>query len=144
MGCDIHTVIERKVGDEWITVDTCLGHHKQWVKQGEYDYSAPVVTGRNYARFAALAGVRGDGPAARGLPDDLSQTARFLADHYGIDGHSHSWMPLEEAASIYLATDFPEPDPESYKASYPIGHYFNTETDDANVSDFRIVFWFDN
>lgn len=63
MGCDIHVLLERKVGDKWVMVNRL---------------ESPV-TDRNYKRFAALAGVCGDGAVAKGLPDDLSESGRLYA-----------------------------------------------------------------
>ena len=145
MGCDIHMVVERRTPRSWVTVNTMTGHHMRWPREGGgLDWSAPVATARNYRRFAMLAGVRGDGPPPRGLPDDISETAKFLSDDWGADGHSHSWIEADEAARIFLATEYDEVDPDSFKAKFPLSYFFGIETDDANEDDFRIVFWFDN
>ena len=69
--------------------------------------------GRNYDLFAILADVRnGSGFAGvdtgdgfnpifepRGLPEDVSKDYKQLVDNYGEDGHSHSWVTLEELDS---------------------------------------------
>jgi hypothetical protein len=66
--------------------------------------------GRNYGLFAILAGVRnGRGFAGvkigepttpisepRGIPEDASPAYREIAEHWGSDGHSHSWLTLAE------------------------------------------------
>lgn len=59
MGCDIHCYIEFKEpgSDSW------------------RPFGGRVNPGRNYAMFAALAGVRGEGPEAKGLPGDESWEA---------------------------------------------------------------------
>ena len=56
---------------------------------------------RSYRTFAVLAGVRnGYGqeyvPIAepRGLPDDVTPEVVRQSDHYGADGHSHTWLSL--------------------------------------------------
>lgn len=103
MGCDIHALIERKVGNSWL------------------DSGDPDI-GRNYEMFAALAGVRNrDGivPIAepRGLPgfkewatygggerhirwEDWSakpcRAMENMAEEMGEDGHSASWLTLAE------------------------------------------------
>ena len=129
MGCDIHTVIERKVTSPRINA--------RWVAVAiEHDASRS----RNYDRFAALAGVRGDGPEPRGLPDDASDTALTLADDWGADGHSHSWLPLDEAAALYLATEF---NPSEFVQKYPASEFFGVERPD-DTDEYRLVFWFDN
>jgi hypothetical protein len=66
--------------------------------------------GRNYGLFAILAGVRnGCGTAGakigepttpisepRGIPEDASPAYREIAEQWGSDGHSHSWLTLAE------------------------------------------------
>lgn len=56
---------------------------------------------RNYALFGILAGVRNSDEASsisnpRGLPLDVSIEVKNDSDNYGIDGHSHSWVTLQE------------------------------------------------
>lgn len=146
MGCDIHLVLERNAGGKWIGVDTFQGHHRLAAKVGDWDWSSPIARSRNYRRFAALAGVRGAGPVPHGLPADVSETAKFLSDEWGIDGHSHSWLPLDMACRIFLDTHYvlgqDKPDPESIAAKFTASYFFNVESD--QISNFRIVFWFDN
>lgn len=140
MGCDIHLVVERRVKDKWIAVNTMNSHqHIQYAKE-ERDWSMPAARSRNYMRFAALAGVRGEGPPPRGLPDDLSETARFLVEDYGVDGHSHSWLPLDEACKIFAATQLPPL--SDHFAVYPASYFFEVESN--SLADHRLIFWFDN
>lgn len=135
MGCDIHTVIERRVAkgtngnpDKWVAVAID--------PEGSRD--------RSYERFAALAGVRGEGPEPLGMPDDASDTAALLARDWGDDGHSHSWLPIAEAAAIYLATDSRD-DPHGLRQKYPMWDYFEISAEDPEEwPDHRLVFWFDN
>lgn len=62
----------------------------------------PWYDGRNYDVFAVLADVRNyDGrlkpiDQPRGLPDDVSHEIKQESDNYGIDGHSHQWLDLDE------------------------------------------------
>lgn len=141
MGCDIHMVLERKFGLRWIAMDTFKGHEAAYGK----GWNSPAATSRNYARFAALAGVRGDGPQARGLPADISDTTAMLFEDWEPDAHSMSWLPLDEAAKIFLATDH-NVQPEEFRSKYPQSHYFGVdESDDRNKHiKYRVVFWFDN
>lgn len=126
MGCDIHMVLERKVGGKWVA-DLSV---QKYLKQD-----------RNYRRFAALAGVRGDGPPPRGLPDDISDSTRLLVDDCGNDFHSHSWLPIKEAAQIFLETDY---EPSDYDRKYPEGSYFCFDKDEYNEAEVRLIFCFDN
>lgn len=122
MGCDIHGWVEVKKDDKWIAV------------QEIEDRS------RNYKRFAALAGVRGEGPEPRGIPHDVSDTVRYHIEYWGVDGHSHSQMSLRDAAKVWLETDWA---PNYHKKRYPILAYIGIASDDC-TEDFRVVFWFDN
>ena len=83
MGCDIHAVIEKRhVNAPWEEV------------------VEPNIR-RNYGMFAALAGVRNyesiepiDDP--RGVPRDASRQYRDMVELWAEDGHSHSWLTLDE------------------------------------------------
>lgn len=109
MGCDIHFYVERKVDGKWVTADT-------WTPD-EYDagrmcvpYKTRLYRDRNYDLFAMLANVRngygfagcdtGDGfkplSEPKGLPADVSPEVKAESDHWGVDGHSHSWLTLTE------------------------------------------------
>lgn len=139
MGCDIHLVLEQRTHDKWVAINTFTGHHRAaWTLKtpDDYDWSSPIARSRNYKRFAALAGVRGDGPAPRGLPPDASDTARLLSEQWGRDAHSHSWLLLAEAIEIWQATSG-EPARE-----FPGSYFFEVEA--SNPEDYRLLFWFDN
>lgn len=146
MGCDIHMIREIKHNGRWIAVDLFQGHHARW--QEGHPYTAPVATERHYKRFAHIAGVRAydenvDYPEPKGLPDDISQTADYIINtHWGEDGHSHTWLDLDEACRIWLLTD-DEVDPNSWKAKYPASHYFHHD-DHEQYEDVRLLIWFDN
>lgn len=142
MGCDIHLVVERKLDDRWVTVHTMSGHNRapRQLRNGEHGWSTPVARSRNYRRFAALAGIRGDGPEPRGLPDDLSETGQYLVEFWGADGHSHSWLAVTDAAAVFLETE--DETLDEWAIKNPTVYYFDVEPGDAD--DHRIVFWFDN
>lgn len=99
MGCDIHFYVEVRIApdQQWVTADA-------W-QPDDIDGSPEVAshhafyTARNYSLFALLAGVRGDEKpiaAPRGIPDDACPEYKAAAKNYGSDGHSHSWLTLEE------------------------------------------------
>jgi hypothetical protein len=142
MGCDIHMVLERKVGKEWIGIHNFPYWYQRADKNGR-DTAWPIATDRNYDRFNALAGVRGEGPAVpRGTPEDASPLARLLIEEWDSDGHSHSWMTLKEAAPIFAKTEWKQSKPDDWAAEYPVCYFFGIEEDQAK--DYRLVFWFDN
>lgn len=130
MGCDIHGCIEQKVNGKWVMVEPIAGKARV----------------RNYERFSRLAGVRGEGPAPRGVPSDVSESTKLHIDKWGSDGHSHSHIPLSEAARIFLETD---PTTE-YEVKYPESYYFGVGEECCPTcqrpikNEYRLVFWFDN
>lgn len=74
MGCDIHIFVEYRE----------FGRTGRWRSLAEGEMRGD----RDYEMFSALAGVRGDGPAPKGLPDDLSSqafraTTLFVAEYGG-------------------------------------------------------------
>lgn len=106
MGCDIHVYIEYKLGDGPWTLDK--GH--KVVDEGSYKYLEDAwATGRDYALFARLAGVRGSGPKPRGVPKDASELIKEYArddEQYG-DNHSHSFHSLATFKSrLYRDGDY--------------------------------------
>lgn len=138
MGCDIHMTVERKTDEKWVCVNT-LTYHTNW----EGKSSFPLVTMRNYKRFSQLAGVRGNGPSPKGIPVDVSETTQFLINEWGVDGHSHSWLELDEACRIFAATEYSELD--DFAKKYPASYYFCVSCDkDSDFDNYRVVFWFDN
>lgn len=117
MGCDIHMNIEIKNKDgKW--------ERYNWEDEyivGKYDdgepkydwgeiFKNPLDINRNYDLFAILANVRngygfagcdtGDGfvpiSLPRGLPRDVSDEVKAKSDRWGVDGHSHTFLTLEE------------------------------------------------
>jgi hypothetical protein len=88
-----------------------------------------------------LAGVRGDGPTPRGTPNDPSDLTDILIREWGGDGHSHSWLPIKDAALIFMQTDNPAC-LDDFAREHPENHYFNV--DDDQMDKYRLVFWFDN
>ena len=118
MGCDIHGWVEKKVNDKWVA------------------YLELRDRERNYERFAALAGVRGEGPQAKGVPPDVSETTKLHIDEEGADGHSHSYMALTEAYKIFRETN--------RKKFYSEHDAFGVDDYGEGYGDYRIVFWFDN
>ncbi len=146
MGCDIHLVLEKKHEGKWVAIDTFKSHHRlRPTKDDIMDgWSSPVARSRNYARFAKLAGVRGDGPEPLGIPNDASETTKYLVADRGSDGHSHSWLPMMAAATIFLATQ-PIDGLSDGVTKFPEDYFFNAsplDVDDAK--NYRVVFWFDN
>lgn len=125
MGCDIHVCVEKKINGRWVMLNA-----PGWKSPCEE---------RTYKRFAALAGVRGDGPKPRGIPKNASVATRFWLDKRA--DHSHSWLTMNDACKVFCETGF-KPLSEWAKA-YP-AHYFFEIYDTEDPKDYRIVFGFDS
>jgi len=150
MGADIHLVLEKKFGDKWIGVQEAA-HRLQWGQDKETKkwQQTPVwdrSRARNYDLFAKLAGVRGSGPAPKGLPDDVSELAQALSDEIDSDGHSHSYCSLDEYIRLLVETEHNPAEVllvEHPAVTDPHGYYFERYAPEPN-EEYRVVFWFDN
>lgn len=110
MGCDIHLCTERKFDNKWINTDywqlNPLYPHRE---ENQYE-QVEVYSDRNYGLFSILAGVRSDGTFIpidnpRGLPKDMTiQTKEYLVDYWDNDGHSHSYLYLDELYNYWINT----------------------------------------
>ena len=142
MGCDIHMHGEVKIKGEW---------HHFGVLDGN----------RRYEIFALMADVRnmsGIKPISepRGLPKDATFLTKWDSDRWEGDGHSHSWLGLDELKQVlswYEETAKKERNNESVYAfgSEFFGNSFYWVVTDSKeellekgIADVRAVFWFDN
>lgn len=135
MGCDIHMHAEVKIAGKW--------HH----------YDRPRVQ-RDYALFEKMAGVRGDVEdaiaAPRGIPADATEMTRFNCEHWGVDGHSHSWLNSQEIFA--LRTWWDQQGREHFSDTWDrwlFGNRYSSFEEypadrPAGVEDVRFIFWFDN
>lgn len=172
MGCDIHIHIEYKVGDQPWQADR---HHKREVEEdddGSVRISQVTHSSRDYELFGNLAGVRGSGGKAIGLPEDCSEIIKTSTDQsnkFG-DDHSHSYSSLKEFKSALYKSGYDLSTkclPEAFgtwnmdRKSYEnIVAYCEEEvkrlTDDLEIDQIllgqqmntevkcRLVYWFDN
>ena len=155
MGCDIHIVVERKWNGRWVGVRTDQGFTRGGYKSKEGDWVYPEVGRRDYAFFARLAGVRGDGPDPLGIPGDASDLTLALAQEWEYDGHHYSYLPLKEFAERWCAED------EAFIAAMTAERLKGEDRayarllnrasigacdlyGDTDPNDFRVVFWFDS
>jgi hypothetical protein len=141
MGCDIHAFVEVNVPKKgWVMVHAV-----------NYRFSGgDNLASRNYQRFAALAGVRGEGPQAKGVPKNASDGYKWHVEKWGIDGHSHSYLSAREAANIAHETRYGKDTEradafERYNQRDLIEHYCDvTVWDEKDIDKYRVVFFFDN
>jgi hypothetical protein len=180
MGCDIHMVVERRWRDRWIGLhafpymtggiwfhELGLDYNSEDGKRVHAQLEAGVsvkwpARDRNYELFAALAGVRGDGPKARGLPDDMSDLARAEWESWGgLGDHSFTWYSMREAMPIFLRHQFngvkrlmnevnrdgsPVTQEQlSYRCmEYFCEHYPSPEDEDNTLDAYRLLIGFDS
>lgn len=122
MGCDIHHYIEIRKDKwevyEWEYLCRACGKNGQPEKYSDGTYvidyekmwNHPLEIGRNYSLFGILANVRngygfagistgtGFSPISMpsGLPKDVSLEVKRESDNWGVDGHSHSYLTLQD------------------------------------------------
>ena len=143
MGCDIHGFVE-------------VLHKGEW-----YAYDKIPLGVRNYALFGLIAGVRNDDVKPVSLPKDIpkdaSEVVKLEVKHWGVDGHSHTWLSKTEMKKVY---DYMEKimhkehnkerkelwlewgmDSIAYQL-YSYGGYFLGEN--KEYQDVRMIIWFDN
>lgn len=125
MSTDIHMFAEVRVSDEWVMVNRIEGRGAD----------------RNYTRFAALAGVRGDGPDPPGLPEDVSAGVRWHVDRWEGGAHSCGYGTPEKIAHIFLEADDKLGRACGFAREYPVQHYLDFH---LSGGEFRIVYFFDN
>lgn len=140
MGCDIHAHWEVKISGKW--------HH----------YDQPKID-RNYVLFAKMAGVRNREDEIeplsmpKGLPKDITEIVRFDRERWGEDGHSDSWLGVEEIEK--LEKFFVKHCESQYRLKWwkEFGYLFGNGWEHFKkypkdypdeLEDFRLVFWFDN
>lgn len=169
MGADIHIFAERKLSDG--TWAMCKSYESQSSEQF-YDYSDklakaeigrlfPRARSRNYGFFADLAGVRGDGPEAKGTPNNTSALVADEHERWGMDAHSASWYTAREFVPIFMRHHLSEEEQAKLVSerldgsSYYGLPYRVLETylgidipydnnDNPDIDAIRFVFWFDN
>ena len=163
MGADIHLYVERKLKNgEWAMVrDMNDTINVESMRPVRVDHPGPYgwwkLNDRNYALFANLARVRGEGPEAKGLPGDVSPYVEEESDYWDGDGHSHSWStPLEfmEAyikAMEYYADEQTELDKyaqirmrEGVGMAVTLFMRDMCSLDLERGHEYRFVYWFDN
>jgi len=165
MGADIHMVLEKFWPDtgEWVGVNAFPYVQASVYGSPPTPYTPGVYSGavhwdavsRNYTLFAELANVRGDGDGRDpvGLPDDASSLTRMMSESWGVDGHSHTWMLMDEALPIFIRTgQFGDPSKAVVDAmtdglsvaTEQFMHYFWSLDYEEDLKDFRLCMWFDN
>jgi len=133
MGCDAHVCAEVKIGGAWVS------------------YAVNISMPRSYALFERMAGVRGGVSnaiaAPRGIPNDTAWMTQFACEHFGEDGHSHSWLSHAEIQEFYK---WAEVNAAWFDFDRDCTYFFGNSWGDprkcwpSGIEDVRWVFWFDN
>ena len=166
MGADIHLFAERKLSDG--TWAMCKTYEAQHVEQYRNDTEAFTkfyllfhrARSRNYHFFADLAGVRGQGPDPKGIPDDASPLVLDELKRWDLDAHSCSWYSAREFIPIFMENHMSEDERAKLvsdrldESSYGIletvlSRYLGIDApydnnDNCDLDAIRFVFWFDN
>lgn len=169
MGADIHMFVEKRMpSGNWACVrDLNESLHSEALtvlckaSASKFEFTAYWdLRSRNYELFARLAGVRGEGPEPRDLPEDVSEYVANEYEGWGHDAHSASWYSADDFARIYTSTY-----DENEDGDIPLNPYVARRIDtgaemavalflrdkasvyvqdNESVNDYRFVFWFDN
>jgi hypothetical protein len=169
MGADIHMFIEKRLpSGNWVCVRNLnepirseglrLMYENRGVSNEKFD-AYWNLRSRNYELFAALAGVRGDGPEPKDLPQDVSEYVQTEYAGWGMDAHSASWYSADEFVQIYdrIGVQVDEEKPLSpyvavrieLGAEVATANFLHDKAsvhvdEDDSVDLYRFVFWFDN
>ena len=118
MGADIHLYPEYRVdGGAWQSHPDIVVETEEAGTPDEYVYVYyNEGIGRNYSLFADMAGVRGHGPAPKGIPADVSPIVKLAIDRWEADGHSHSYMSLNELKKLMQKRGYKIKENEMFKS----------------------------
>jgi hypothetical protein len=127
MGDNITGVVEHQVGGSWICMDTMAAAR---YGPGWDDYAYPRG---HLLRPSAWADLE-----PRGLPADISETGLYMAQIRRTKSFGeYSWLPLQIAAEIFLASDSLEA--KTAASIDPCDYYFNVPRNYAG--SYRFVWW---
>ena len=138
MGCDIHAYAEVNLNNKWT-------------------YYGKVHIDRNYFVFGKMAGVRGESiepiSLPKGFPGDVSELTKMEAGIWRHDMHSASWLNIKELIELknsLCSEDGGLWSDDSLRRLFwsTVFEYLTGEEAEypecRNVTDLRLVFWFDN
>lgn len=83
MGCDIHLFTEKKVNGKWADQNTDLEVDRN------YDLFSILADVRNYNNIVPIS-------EPKGIPADADEPFKKESDRMDDDGHSHSYLTLQE------------------------------------------------
>ena len=97
---DNNSVVKKMKAMSYHDIMNQYGNDSRLIVDGPWDNNCDL-SGSNSCWFAILAGVRNECDVEpineeRGLPDDVSPEVKRESDYIDADGHSHSWVTLQE------------------------------------------------
>lgn len=150
MGADIHFVIESLDEEQnlWVGIYAT----ETLIERIQFLTKTPLRTlsERDYSFFANLAGVRGAGPKANGLPNDASQLTLTERGYWDTDGHSEGHCSLYDFIGAKLKNEDRVPKAVAWRLANkdPVLMFLGVPPEDAyelaRVKMLRVCFWFDN
>jgi hypothetical protein len=136
----------------WVTM-SMLDQSENYARENKWVNDGLTWSSRSYNLFAALAGVRsydsGLIPISqpRGVPDDISPMVMQAFKGWELDGHTHSWLGLDEILKFKPPAGWDDNTRACWKefVAGPVG-LAKKLADEKNDSykNWRWVFWFDN
>lgn len=119
MGCDIHLYAEARDSEDapWRSINAMEEDEVYDDETGEVTGTklrpSRFYSGRNYALFGVLAGMRWTCPHGaiaedRGAPEDISPEIRQEMEDWAGDGHSHSYATLAELIQYDWTKSIPQ------------------------------------
>ena len=132
MGCDGHFYIE--------VVEKFAGGHTT-NKEYVMCVAERVWFGRNYILFGLMAGVRGGRTLfePKGLPENMSSDVARASKEWGSDGHSHSWLSIDELWKV--KEEYEEEEKRHVYLDAILAMMMELETENCIP---RLCFFFDN
>lgn len=170
MGTDIHFVVESRdpnddlgwVGMYWSDASFSVAPYnfKLTRNPSETDsdfyrrmdscvHSFGRLRRRDYGFFGRLAGVREDGPAPNGVPNDASAMTSRCLNRWEGDAHSHGHMPLRDFIRLKIMGygTLAEAAKTKLAGRDPIEEFLTEHYDGSDFTldeNTRVIFWFDN
>lgn len=152
MGCDVHAFKEKLVDDTWTDNNEWETHDEG--TEYEYKFTESARISRNYLLFGTICrGVRFDntlGFEEKGLPTDVSSEIKESSDHWDTDGHSHSWLRLDEILlkissvnQLVVLNGAHQNEIQGVRELQVLIDCF-TKEEQSQPEQHRLVFWFDN
>jgi hypothetical protein len=152
MGCDIHLWSETKKEGVWVAdlLHTLTTPTQAEIDDGEYADITYSYRGRDYGLFGLLTNgeVRYECPFGlpnHGMAEDLSPEVAAIFERWEDDAHSHNHLTVQELKEKAMQM-LVSPDLDARELLPRLTRLIDglPKTDNPNLEEQRIVFFFDN